>query len=242
MRAPSASELLEVWERGEAQGPVERALLLLAAASPEASADALARLSVGRRDGDLLALREKTFGPELTGVTDCPRCGERLEMSLRTADLRADTATAAPTLVSVDRYEIAFRPPNSVDLAALDAEPDAARREGALFERCIVAARRDGAAVAAFDLPSSVVALVEEHMARADPQADARLAMRCPACDHCWESLFDIVSFFWSEIEAWALRALHDVHVLASAYGWSESDILALSPRRRQFYLQKVGE
>lgn len=78
-------------------------------------------------------------------------------------------------------------------------------------------------------------------MARADPQADVRLAIACPSCGHQWQGIFDIVTFFWSEIESWASRILHEVHLLALAYGWHEREILALSPRRRQFYLDMVG-
>ena len=39
---------------------------------------------------------------------------------------------------------------------------------------------------------------------------------------------------------AWAVRLLGEVHELASAYGWREHDVLALSPWRRQAYLQMV--
>ena len=55
-----------------------------------------------------------------------------------------------------------------------------------------------------------------------------------------WRAVFDIVTFFWSEIEAWACRILREVHILASAYGWCERDILALTSARRQFYLEMV--
>jgi hypothetical protein len=51
-----------------------------------------------------------------------------------------------------------------------------------------------------------------------------------------------VVAFFWEEIDVWAERTLSDVHRLASAYGWSESDILALGPRRRQRYLALIAE
>jgi hypothetical protein len=50
-----------------------------------------------------------------------------------------------------------------------------------------------------------------------------------------------VVSFFWMEVESWAYRILRQVHALASAYGWSEGDILAMSPWRRQFYLEMVS-
>ena len=81
-----------------------------------------------------------------------------------------------------------------------------------------------------------------DQMALADPQADVQLNLSCPACNHHWQSVFDIVSFFWSEIHAWAQRTLREIHALASAYGWREADILALSPRRRQLYLEMIGK
>jgi hypothetical protein len=50
-----------------------------------------------------------------------------------------------------------------------------------------------------------------------------------------------VVAYFWSEINAWAYRLLGEVHSLASAYGWREEDILAMSPWRRHVYLEMVG-
>jgi hypothetical protein len=38
-----------------------------------------------------------------------------------------------------------------------------------------------------------------------------------------------------------ARRALSEVHVLATAYGWSESEIFEMSSARREFYLQMVS-
>ena len=38
-----------------------------------------------------------------------------------------------------------------------------------------------------------------------------------------------------------ALRLLGHVHALARAYGWREADILAMSPARRQVYLDLAG-
>ena len=51
----------------------------------------------------------------------------------------------------------------------------------------------------------------------------------------------DIRAVLWAEVEAWANELLHDVHALASAYGWSESDVVRLSPWRREWYRQAVG-
>ena len=50
----------------------------------------------------------------------------------------------------------------------------------------------------------------------------------------------DIAGFFWAELDAWARRLLREIHTLARFYGWSEAEILALSPLRRRCYLEMV--
>ena len=243
MRALSTAELLDVWERGRFLGPVGRALVLLASACPDASPDELANRSIGRRDADLLALREVTFGSEMAGVAGCPQCKEKLELSFTVAQIRPQSLaeTGQSFARTVNGYHLEARPPNSADLVATCEQTDASLRRNRLLERCLIAAYHEGTPVSAGELPASVFQVVEEGMAQADPSADTRLAISCPACDHQWESDFDILPFFWSEIEVWAVRTLYDVHSLASAYGWHEHNILALSPARRQLYLEMVS-
>ena len=65
----SAAKLLQVWERGQLQAPVEKALTLLAAAYPDATRESLATLSIGERDSGLLSLREQLFGVALPTET-----------------------------------------------------------------------------------------------------------------------------------------------------------------------------
>ena len=67
--------------------------------------------------------------------------------------------------------------------------------------------------------------------------ADLRIGLHCPVCSHDWVVVFDIASFLWKEIDDWAGRMLRDVSDLAAAYGWSEAEILDISPVRRQLYL-----
>jgi len=47
--------------------------------------------------------------------------------------------------------------------------------------------------------------------------------------------------FLWTEITSQARRLLHEVHLLATTYGWHEADILAMSAIRRQYYLEMVA-
>jgi hypothetical protein len=241
MRALSVPELLRIWESGLAQGPVERGLLLLGAAHPDMPRESLALLTIGQRDAGLLTLREWTFGSRVDSVVVCPECGQRLELTFEISDVRVTACeTVAEVAVTVAGYDLRLRPPNSLDVAAIAAEPILEVKRRMLFERCVVAISEAGYAATAAALPDDAVEVAARRLADTDPQADVQLNVACP-CGKRWHSAFDIVSFFWAEIEAWACRILREVHVLASAYGWREADILALSPARRQFYLAMVG-
>jgi uncharacterized protein (UPF0212 family) len=243
MRSVSASELLGVWEQGLAQRPVRRALTLLTTACPETSPEELAKLSIGQRDARLLALREWTFGHQLISLATCPSCGQRLELTFNVADIQVATEVEPKETLalSVADYEVHFRPPNSLDLAAIADQKDVATGRQRLLESCLMAVHQNGEQVSADQLPANIREAVVERMAQADPQADVQLALSCPSCGHQWQAAFDIVSFFWSEINAWASRILREVHTLASAYGWRETDILAMSPWRRQCYLEMLS-
>ena len=243
MQALSASKMLSVWERALGRTTPERALALLAAACPEMSAEDLGALSVGRRDQLLIALRERTFGSRLTSLAACDACGESLELVFDCSDISTGEETQVPAELSIERegYEARFRLPNSGDLVAVARCDDAETARRSLLERCVTTASREGSLVPPAELPNTVVEAVEARMSDADPQADVRLALDCPACGHKFLAAFDVVAYFWSEINAWAYRLLGEVHTLASAYGWREEDILAMSPWRRRIYLEMAG-
>ena len=219
MRTLSAPELLDVWERGNVQSSVRRALLLLSAACPEASADSLTKLSICERDARLLTLREWTFGSQLIGIATCPDCRERLEMTFDVADIQV-TPESEPTkelTIDVAGYDVRFRLPNSIDIDAIADHKDVDAACEELLESCILSVYHDGEEISSDHLPASLVEAIVERMAEADHQSDVELALSCPSCRHQWHATFDIVSFFWSEINAWAYHRLREVHALASA-------------------------
>jgi len=242
VRPLSAQELLHVWEEGYDQPPACRALFLLRYACPDERTEALADLPLGLRDARLLTLREWTFGPRLTCLARCPGCHEQLELTFPVEAVRVGAALPANTELelTMQDYHITFRLPNSTDMVALHGLDEGAAARRHLLERCLLGAQYKGRKRSVGRLPTKVLDAVIRRMADADPQANTHTALSCPACAHAWQAAFDIGSFFWTEIEGWAYRMLRDVHRLATAYGWREPDILALSPRRRQFYLERV--
>jgi hypothetical protein len=233
--ATDDATLLAAWEATTAVARPWRELALLAGVSGE-PIEALARLPVGERDRRLLALRPATLGERLDCETLCPACGERLELALGTTALACPPVeSGAASTLEVGDWRVRFRLPTSADVAACSGEPAAGR---ALLIRCIVAVEHGDSAHSRQALPGALHDAVAGRMAELDPQADVRLALDCPACDHGWEADLDIAGFVLAEVDAHATRLLGEVHGLARAYGWREADILALSPARRRRYLE----
>src|SRR5262245_10469442 len=121
MERPEAATLLHAWERGAAQGPTMRGLLLLAAANPGATPAALAATGIGERDARLLELREALFGAQLECIASCPHCGERIELGFAVRGIRARHHAGGEAMrVAAQGYEVEFRLPTSTDLLAVE--------------------------------------------------------------------------------------------------------------------------
>ncbi len=242
----STHDILNLWETGQNEYPVNKALRMLAIACPEMDINVLANLTIGQRDKLLFELREQTFGSMLNGFSQCPQCLERLAFSLSSADLRnlSGPPTANPVynfeLVEAD-MKLTFRLPTSMDIAALATDMNIGTARAMLVERCVIEACIEGKIVEARDLPNDMIKRIAERMAECEQAADILLNIDCPSCDARWLQLFDIVSFFWAEVAARAKRLLSEVHTLARVYGWREADILSMTAARRQSYLEMGG-
>jgi len=220
-----------------------RGLLLLAAASPDSTPAALAATGIGERDARLLEMRAALFGEQLECIASCPHCGERIELGFPVRGIRARHHAGEERLhASAQGYEVEFRLPSSADLLSVESAVDAAAAERELLGRCLLSATSDaGTACKAADLPGQVIEAIDRRMGEIDAQAQVELDLNCPVCAQPARSIFDIVTHLWSELETWARAQLRDIHVIASGYGWTEAQILALSPARRRAYLELLG-
>jgi hypothetical protein len=231
MRGLSEREILPLWERGAHRETLGRARALLAAACPELADDDAAALTVGERDALLLELRERSLGPALDGFVACPGCGEPLELELDSRQLRwaADKGSPTPGEFVVGEERVRFRPLTCGDLevAAATADPEAARRT--LAEQCLLEPA---------ELSDELLTALSAALAERDPGAEMLVALTCPECGLAWETVFDIVTFLWSEVTAYARRLLHEVATLAHSFGWRETEILELTAARRRHYLE----
>ncbi len=238
----SSIDLLQIWERGQDQHPLDVSLTILSVDNPEMKRDVLARLTIGQRDRLLLELHERTFGPVINGFAECPHCEEKLEFSMSINDFKGPSEHCITEeensfdLVTKE-LKFSFRLPNSIDLAAIVGCDDVEKAQGIIAQRCVLEATSNGKPVTLKELPEQVVNKLAIRMAECDPQAEILIDLQCSDCSHKWYLTFDIVTFLWKEISTYARRLLLEVHTLASSYGWREGDILSMTSTRRQHYL-----
>ncbi|MFI2189513.1 hypothetical protein [Streptomyces sioyaensis] len=228
--------VLEVWEHGLRQPPTTRAPLLATLAA--GTGVEVTRLSLAALNSLLLDLRSEAFGDTLSCTADCPGCGESLDVTVSTRELRRPGAEAGDvpaeagtaTLVA-QGLDITYRALTGDDLLAVD--PDGPDAYCALLRRCVVSV-----SPAQDPVPDTVLEEVGQRLADLDPGADTTVALACPRCHHKWAAALDIAEHLWADIDGCARRLLYEVHALAQAYGWSEAEVLSVSPVRRQFYLE----
>jgi hypothetical protein len=230
-------------EAGGTMLPARRTSAILARCvqriGPEASIspEVAGRLVVGDREALMLHLRQITFGDKLEPMVRCPKaeCGQRMDVSLRTSDLLVPPAPdAVPEYIERDLPGLGvvrFRLPCGHDQEAVAAlarsNPAAAARM--LLGRCVDHP--------VDELPPGAFEVIGGWMADLDPQAEIRLDLRCPDCGHVFSSIFDAGAYLFEETAMRSRDLYRQVHVLASRYHWSETEILAMTPPKRQRYI-----
>jgi hypothetical protein len=224
---------LDLWEAGAAASPAARALLLLRAAGHDA-----AGWPVAARDRALLT----AYCPApLQAVVQCPGCTDLLDVDIDTRALAASWHPSGSVTVQQGGHVVRARSPSAGELAALSTTTPPDTLVSTLLRGCVRSAELDGRPVDADTLPDEVLEAVDQALAATDVGGELSLRLACAACGTVWDEDLDPVRFAWARVEDNARAVATDVHTLASAYGWSESEILALSPVRRRLYLTAVG-
>jgi hypothetical protein len=244
MHALTQAQLLDIWDAGSSASPWARAGLLLQAAWPENSA---ARWPLGVVNARLLELRRSVFGSWWKCVANCPACAQVAEVQL---DITAMLA-AAPNgdVADIQTWHVLdeangatrFRLPVLGDLARTDTveTPRASQLLHAIVEMPTSQTMIDASML---NQPIPIRSEIEQQLLQLDPLAAIDIVMDCPSCAHQWRAAADVIGMLWAELSAMAKRLLGDVARLAAVFGWSETQILALSPVRRQHYLDMVRE
>jgi len=234
----ACERLLALWERGLARPMYERAGALLAANGEPPPR------TLGEQTVRLLGLHSALFGTEADLLSHCPACRSVASFAAdcdRLIDGLQRPAMGASHRLDLDEVAIEFRLPEAADLAAAateDTDEGFARR---VLDRCVLSCTRHGEHVPVSGLPDAVLDAVSERMEALDPAAAISFAVVCPECGARWNAPLDVGRLLWEKVQLSVERLLLDVDALARAYGWTEREILSLSPGRRAAYLQIVS-
>jgi hypothetical protein len=232
-----------VWEHAVLRSSVERGLTMLGFSKPGRSWSELAEIPLGECDHALWGLRRMMFGPSISGFAACPACEENLEFCFEVPEFpqvaAADGEALAGTLAEGE-YTIEYRAPTTADVHAAAGISEGTEIRHLFLSRCVLQAHKQGTTISPEEIPEELVQRLEQRLSEENGAADLRLDLRCAKCGKSWEAPFDITAFLWAEWETLARSLLFDVIALARAYGWNESEILAMGVARRRFYLDMV--
>jgi hypothetical protein len=197
---------------------------LLTATPPVAAA----ALSACDRDALLAALHRQCWGDRIVSTITCRACGAKYDLSFELSAVQRHLASDAPVwlarggvLTSADGRSLTV-PDASDEISAVERGVSGAVER--LAERA--GAEADGIAEAAAALESAA------------PIVDLELDATCPECGGGQNAHFDLQSFVLQRLlnERGVLFA--DVHLLATTYGWSLGEILALTRHTRRSFVE----
>jgi hypothetical protein len=197
---------------------------------------------VGLRIGALLRLVALTEATDSLGVVlRCVQadCGERFEVELPLHELiaRAPDADAGDAPLHIDLpggRSASLRLPTGNDLRDWATLPLAGSADA--IAAVIASLRIEG------DLQPGDAAALAEAIAAHDPLVAFSVASTCPACGAEDELPVDLEGLALQKLAQRQQRLVLEVHRLASRYGWTEKQALAVPPQRRERYLALIDD
>jgi hypothetical protein len=203
------------------------------------------QLTLSGRVGGLAAVVALTReAHELPVALRCHSCREQMVVGLP-LDTVLDLARRAEDerVVSIDREEIgtiAMRRPTGDDQRRWQERQYASWTEA---EHAVMQSLLQGSAPDALDVDqANVVSHLAVAMQELDPLPSLTMASTCPACGADGEHVLDVEALLLTELAREQRSLLREVHEVATRYGWSEQEVLALPRWRRRAYLALIDE
>jgi hypothetical protein len=185
-----------------------------------------------------LAIRRAWLGDTIRTEARCAdaSCAEWMDVAFgipsylahhRPRTLRGVTAGREKGWFELAGAQVSFRLPTISDLqTALTAgDPEACLRQ-----RCLQPAT----------VPARAARQVSRAMSALAPSLSGAITACCPSCGASSLLQFDPLTYALAELRAAASGLYEEVHLLASAFSWSERDILALPRSRRAMYAELI--
>jgi hypothetical protein len=199
----------------------------------------LGTLDMGNRDRLLAALFRACFGDRIDGINFCANCSSEYEFSFSLNALTEHLAErqAPSDLIHADgpdderfyRMEgMRFRLPTVADVDAVRALPPGEAMPE-LLHRCIDAATGPA--------DENAIQLAMDQLA---PSLDLDIDTNCPNCAQPGTITFSLEAFLLQALAQERRFLTLEIHWLATAYGWSLTDILSLNRDDRRALVRQV--
>jgi hypothetical protein len=203
------------------------------------------RWTVNSRLQGLLAVAIATQGGQIGVVLRCPgpSCATEMTVNLDLSDFQNTTDRHEAVCRTDGGHTVRLRVPTGADQARWikDSCAQVAPCSVAVMARDLVV-EVDGAPPSNdWQVPEAWFETLEAALEQADPLTNLELRSCCPACGMDVAVPFDLEAMLLKLLAGQSARLLDDVHQLASAYHWSETAILSLTPHRRHEYLRRIN-
>lgn len=170
----------------------------------------------------------------------CGVCGERFDFAVSHGDLPVKEAGEGYPFAYVGTSigHCRFRVPTGTDQEAVAAVEDEADAVRALVTRCFAGfSDGDGGEAGPERFTDQDVERIEAALEAVAPEAATVVQSVCPDCGAV--QLIEVDPY--TALSVQPLEELYqEIHLIASAYHWSEAEILALPLGRRRRYLQLI--
>jgi hypothetical protein len=233
MGAPTAKQLIAVWDRRSGAPAHRRLERLLAATEPRAALDAD---TLGRRNRRLLALHAALSDAPLDARLRCTACATDNAFAVPAAAILACPAPgpAARARIRTGGRILTFRLPLMSDIrAAKGASADDVLAQ--IVARCRITPGKDET------IGAASLARLASRFEALDPAARIVVDLRCVECNAALRASVDVAEFVAAAIDLVVDGLLRQIDLIARAYGWSEQAILALPAARRGAYVAMIA-
>jgi hypothetical protein len=194
--------------------------------------------AVGARIAALVRLLAVTDGIEQLGLqARCrePACGAWFEFELPLASVLDQLPPDEPIRATLTGSRpVTLRRPSGRDLSEWRAQRPRSHEQAvqAMLQSLVI----DGA-VSVEDAPALADILAAE-----DPLVAFSVSCTCPVCDGPTEVRIDLEDIALTRLRQQQRALLREIHILASHYGWTEAQIMAVAPARRARYLSLIED
>ena len=203
--------------------------ILLDAPAGVAGPGQASSLTAAERDRVFATVHTATFGERIATSGRCTGCGEQYDLDFD-LDVLVDSLQPTPPRREAQlRHGTVVRVPTGADELAIADEPggDPVAR---LLARCVVEGQLE-------DIdPDEASAALEKAAPTLDPDLDAA----CPECGTKNVLRFNMQDWLLRRLEQGLPRMWAEVHVLARAYGWSLTELLALTGNERRRLVEQL--